>query len=190
MQRIKRSAAYYTDRTKQNHWCQSCFELLDNGKPLLLDDGTEIQKKDLQEFKNDALPEEGWVNCDECHSWVHQICALFNERTNKSTARYTCPHCYLKKLSPGQTVNKSKKVVKGARDLTRCKMSDEIENGVEDALQSAYAARAAELGVPVEQVEKAESLTVRVLSNVEKQHFVGDKVRMHRDRTRHCVHSL
>lgn len=73
MQRIKRNAAYFTDRTKQNHWCDSCFALLDPVEHILLDDGTEVSKKELQEFKNDALPEEGWVNCDECHSWVHQV---------------------------------------------------------------------------------------------------------------------
>ena len=73
MQRIKRSAAYFTDRTKQNHWCEPCFNLLEPEKLISLDDGSEVMKKDLQEFKNDALPEEGWVNCDVCQSWVHQV---------------------------------------------------------------------------------------------------------------------
>jgi hypothetical protein len=73
MQRIKRNAAYFTDRTKQNHWCDGCFHLLDPIKPVPLDDGSEVSKNELQEFKNDALPEEGWVNCDTCHSWVHQV---------------------------------------------------------------------------------------------------------------------
>lgn len=73
MQRIKRNAAYFTDRTKQNHWCEPCFNLLDPEKLIPLDDGSEVMKKDLQEFKNDALPEEGWVNCDTCQSWVHQV---------------------------------------------------------------------------------------------------------------------
>lgn len=73
MQRIKRNEPYFTDRTKQNHWCEPCFSLLDPNKHVLLDDGSEIAKQELQEFKNDALPEEGWVNCDSCHSWVHQV---------------------------------------------------------------------------------------------------------------------
>jgi hypothetical protein len=68
------------------------------------------------------------------------------------------------------------KTVKGAEDLARCKMSDAIEKGLSDALQAAYAARSCELGLAVDEVEKAEGLSVRVLSNVEKRHFVGEKV--------------
>lgn len=55
-------------------------------------------------------------------------------------------------------------------------MSDAIEKGMADALQAAYASRASELGVPVEEVEKVDGLCVRVLSNLEKRHFVGEKV--------------
>lgn len=84
MQRIKRNAPYFTDRTKQNHWCDSCFAVLEPGEPIILDDGTEVLKRELQEFKNDALPEEGWVNCDECHSWVHQV-RLFYDNKQKFT---------------------------------------------------------------------------------------------------------
>jgi Bromodomain/TAZ zinc finger len=86
MQRIKRNAAYFTDRTKQNHWCDTCFEQLDPKECILLDDGTKVLKKELQELKNDALPEEGWVNCDECHSWVHQV-SVFSHPLFVSVAR-------------------------------------------------------------------------------------------------------
>jgi E1A/CREB-binding protein len=175
MQRIKRNASYYTDRTKQNHWCSSCFEQLKPEEPIILDDGNEVRKCDLQEFKNDALPEEGWVNCDVCHSWVHQICALFNGRTNKSDVRFTCPNCCLKKLESDQK-NPNHKLVEESEDLPRCKMSDAIEMGVASALETAYLERAEELGISVDEVEKAEKLTIRVLSNVEKKHFVKDKV--------------
>jgi E1A/CREB-binding protein len=174
MQRIKRNAIYFTDRTKQNHWCSTCFDQLDPNELILLDDGSKAQKKELQEFKNDALPEEGWVNCDICHSWVHQICALFNGRTNKSDAQFCCPTCYLNQNADD---GNRKRNDNPAEDLARCKMSDVIEKGLEDALQAAYAARAAELGVDVDVVEKADQLSVRVVSNVDKQHFVGDKVR-------------
>ena len=78
MQRIKRNEPYFTDRTKQNHWCEPCFNLLDPNKHVLLDDGSEVSKQELQEFKNDALPEEAWVNCDSCHSWVHQVSYFIN----------------------------------------------------------------------------------------------------------------
>ena len=177
MQRIKRNASYYTDRTKQNHWCDACFSEKKANDPIHLDDGTEIYKKDLQEFKNDALPEEGWVNCDDCQSWVHQICSLFNGRTNKSTARFTCPACYVNKPIP-EGARAASKAVQEAQDLPRCKMSDAIEDGMKEALQTAYRKRASELGVTVDEVEKAEGLAVRVVSNVDKRHMVGDKVRL------------
>lgn len=173
MQRIKRQAKYFTDRTKQNHWCEECYKLLKPNEPIVLDDGSDALKKDLQEFKNDAVPEEGWVNCDECKSWVHQICALFNGRTNKSTATYTCPNCYLSKLGTGRPVN----LTKSANELPESKMSKVIETGMAEALQVAYRQRAEELGVGIENVEKAEGLTVRVVSNVDKKHLVGDEVR-------------
>jgi hypothetical protein len=83
MQRIKRNDPYFTDRTKQNHWCQPCFNLLDPNEQIQLDDGTEVLKHELQEFKNDALPEEGWVNCDVCHSWVHQVRLYLTVRCGK-----------------------------------------------------------------------------------------------------------
>jgi hypothetical protein len=67
--------------------------------------------------------------------------------------------------------------VKGAEDLPRCKMSDALEQGLYDALQLAYSARSNELGITLENVEKAEGLCVRVLSNVEKKNLVGEKVR-------------
>lgn len=174
MQRIKRHAQYFTDRTKQNHWCDSCYAQMKPDEPVVLDDGSEVLKKDLQEFKNDAVPEEGWVNCDECKSWVHQICALFNGRTNKTTAKYVCPNCYLANTGvPHDGLVK----IKGAADLPESKMSREIEKGLFDALQSAYDARAKELGVSLAEVEKAEGLCVRVVSNVDKNHFVGEEVR-------------
>lgn len=176
MQQIKRHATYYTDHTKQNHWCESCFALLDSDEPIVLDDGCEVKKGDLQEYKNDALPEEAWVQCDDCKSWVHQICTLFNGRTNKTNVRYTCPTCYLRKTSSG-SAKPSEEFVKAASDLPKSKMSDEIEKGLQEALQSAYRARATELGVQFEDVEKVQGLTIRVVSNVEKKQVVGDEVR-------------
>jgi E1A/CREB-binding protein len=131
-------------------------------------------KKDLQEFKNDAVPEEGWVNCDECKTWVHQICALFNGRTNSSSATFTCPNCYVHQLAPGQPPFN---MMKGARELPETNLSRAIEKGLLTALEKEYESRANELGCGVEEVEKARGLTVRVLSNVDKNHYVGDEVR-------------
>ena len=175
MQQIKRHATYFTDRAKQNNWCEGCFNHLKEDQPIMLDDGTEARKSDLQECKNDALPEEGWVNCDHCNSWVHQVCSLFNGRVNKTGARYTCPNCYLSKGSVGRAFSKQIKV---AADLPHSKMSEAIESGLVAALEKAYTERSNELGLSIEDVEKAESLSIRVVSNTEKKHLVGEEVRL------------
>lgn len=176
MQSIKRKATYYTDRTKQNHWCEACHVGLDANAPIVLEDGSEIKKNELQEFKNDALPEEAWVHCDQCHSWVHQVCALFNGRTNKSTSTYSCPNCHLKRTNESDNRTPTEKLMKGAEDLTHCKMSVAIESGLNDALLTAYKEKAAELGVGLDEVEKASGVTVRVVSNMEKKQYVGEEV--------------
>jgi E1A/CREB-binding protein len=179
MQRIKRHSTYFTDKTKQNHWCDDCYAVINPEERLVLDDGNEVLKKELQEFKNDALPEEGWVNCDVCQSWVHQICALFNGRTNRSSATYTCPNCCLRMAESGDLTLPSRRNLNGAEHLPESNLSRAIEKGLADALKVAYESRAKDLGVSVSEVERAEGLSVRVLSNVEKKHFVGDEVRLH-----------
>ena len=37
--------------------------------------------------------EEGWVQCDQCEGWVHQICGLFNKGRNDQTRGFLCPFC-------------------------------------------------------------------------------------------------
>jgi hypothetical protein len=176
MRRITRNAQYVTDRTKHNHWCIECYHELNPTEPIMLDDGTDCKKSELQEFKNDALPEEGWVSCDECQSWVHQVCALFNGRTNKSTATYSCPNCYLKNVDGGNLSEPPHNKILGAIDLPQNSLSKAIENGLVKALKIAYADRAKELNLSIDEVEKAEGLAVRILSNVEKKQFVGDEM--------------
>lgn len=50
---------------------------------------------DLEKKKNDEETEEGWVQCDVCELWVHQICGLFNKGRNKEDTPYVCPSCLL-----------------------------------------------------------------------------------------------
>lgn len=175
MQRIRRNATYYTDHTKLNHWCVSCYAELDHQELILLEDGSEVRKPALQKFKNDGLPEEAWVQCDECSGWVHQICALFNGRRNKNAASYRCPKCYIDRSRRGELDETGTRVLV-AEDLPHCKMSMAIEKGLHKTLASAYEDRASELGVDVSEVEKADNLFVRVVSNMEKKHVVRDEV--------------
>lgn len=42
----------------------------------------EIRAK-LEKRKNNEIVVEGWVACDTCGAWVHQVCAMFNERKHR-----------------------------------------------------------------------------------------------------------
>ena len=44
--------------------------------------------------------EEGWVQCDQCERWVHQICGLFNKGRNTQDTHYMCPMCLQKGAGP------------------------------------------------------------------------------------------
>jgi E1A/CREB-binding protein len=173
MQLIPRNASFYTDRSKQNCWCKLCYGRVVDSETLYLDDGTEITKRDLQSAKNDAVQEESWVQCDDCKCWAHQICALFNGRKNKTSSAYSCPKCTMKHKNNGE---KPTKLMKTAEDLPRCKTSDFIEAGLKKTLEDAYQEKARNLGVGLDQIEKAEGLTVRVVSHIEKKHVVRDLV--------------
>jgi len=177
MQKIRRNSYYYTagSKSNSNHWCVNCHGLLKDEETIMLDDGTEVWKKDLQKVKNDSMPEEAWVQCDKCDSWVHQICALFNGRKNKSASSFSCPKCDLAKLSaPGLKL--ASKPLKAAKDLPHCKMSLAIEKGLEKHLGKAYMLRAKNKGLTLQKVEKVEGVTVRVVSNMEKKHVVRDEM--------------
>ena len=57
--------------------------------------GKGLNKADLDKRKNDEEQEEGWVACDSCHAWVHQICGMFNKGRNSDAVSYVCPMCLL-----------------------------------------------------------------------------------------------
>ncbi len=52
-------------------------------------------QSDLEKKRNDEETEEGWVQCDHCERWVHQICGLFNKGRNDEDMPYICPMCLL-----------------------------------------------------------------------------------------------
>ena len=178
MQKIRRNSYYYAvgPKSSTNHWCVNCYSLLKDDEPIMLDDGAEVNKADLQKLKNDSMPEDAWVKCDNCDSWVHQICALFNGRKNKSSASYSCPKCHLAKLALCE-VRQPDEPMKTAKDLPHCKMSLAIEKGLERHLRKEYESRAQGQGVSIKHVEKVEGLIVRVISNIQKTHVVRDEVR-------------
>ncbi|GAB4815528.1 hypothetical protein N2152v2_002574 [Parachlorella kessleri] len=174
-QRIKRNQVFYC--TPAGHeikgsWCHTCYTDIKTDRLEL--DGFVVRKAELEKRKNDDEVEEGWVQCDRCEGWVHQICGLFNKGRNNEDAGYLCPHCLLHGLATGERKLPAERpqAMLSARDLPRCDLSDLLEARLERTLQEERLQRATALGVPVEQVPTAEGLTVRVVNNVVKKNEV------------------
>eukprot|EP00984_Skeletonema_dohrnii_P021021 scaffold10395_cov134-Skeletonema_dohrnii-CCMP3373.AAC.5 len=170
---IRRNAVYFTDRMKQNQWCEACHAEQKDDEPLLLDNGKETKKAHLQQMKNDKSPEEKWVQCDKCQDWVHQVCALFNGTQNYKSASFTCPKCYIKfEANPTPST-----APKGAAELLQCKLSESIEKGIAQTLSKEYEKIAEDRDCTIAQVEKSENLYVRVVSNLDKKQKVREGMR-------------
>jgi hypothetical protein len=174
MSRIKRNAIYYTDAKNQNFWCKPCFSQLTSQELIMLDDGSETKKAKLLSRKHDSLPEESFLECHDCKGRVHKVCALYNGRKAKTSEIFRCPKCILVRRCAKNEPPKSPK--ESAKELPRCKMSDSMEEGLLRALDVAYDKDAVGMGVDISEIEKAEGLSIRVLSHVKKRHDVRDQV--------------
>ena len=197
-QRVKRAQQYWTPAHKMQDpmgqvvryvWCGPCIKAQANGPEL--PDGRVIPKNQLVKRTNNEDQEEPWVQCDKCNRWQHQVCALFNDASNRQAdgdAAYTCPVCRLDALRKAEGTGKSKKGQAAAAkllkeagkwstaaDLPRTTLSDYLEGRMKRALDSDREARAAKAGLPVEQLPAAEPLTIRMISNVAKQFEVKSK---------------
>ncbi|GMI08523.1 hypothetical protein TrLO_g15972 [Triparma laevis f. longispina] len=171
MQRIRKNAAYYTDVKREYHWCQNCYTQIPEQEKIPLSDGVNIRKKQLQKLKNDAINEEGWVCCDKCDGWVHQVCALFNGRKNKNSVSYICPKCHLDDRKAKGSMKPTMEVKK-AVDLPKSKLSEALEDGVKNQLDQIYNNMAKNDEVDVDFIPKALPFHIRVVSNIEKKHQV------------------
>ncbi|KAF8755803.1 hypothetical protein HU200_011275 [Digitaria exilis] len=111
---------------------------------------------------------EWWVQCDKCKAWQHQICALFNRKCEGAKAEYTCAKCFLKEKDSGDIHAMESSTVLGARELPRTKLSDHIEQRLSERLEQDRQQRASTLGKGVEEVQRVEGLTVRVVSSADR----------------------
>ncbi|PKA49281.1 Histone acetyltransferase HAC1 [Apostasia shenzhenica] len=152
-------------------FCNQCYS--SSGESIKF--ATErILKQHLQRKTNyaeaDAIP-EGLVQCDKCEAWQHKICALFNERLNKEKIdqnEYTCPVCCLYEIERGERKPLLQRMVIGARELPRTKLSDHIEQWLFRHLAEERHERAKALHKNIDEVPTAEDLVVRVVSSVDK----------------------
>ncbi|BDA47644.1 probable histone acetyltransferase HAC1 [Coccomyxa sp. Obi] len=179
-QRIKRNQVYYTTPAKKSEgvkgfWCHSCYS--EHRGEIIQMEGMRVRKNELEKRKNDEETEEGWVQCDVCDCWVHQICGLFNKGRNKEETPYICPMCLLAGLKRGErkAIAVRPQAMLEAKDLQRCDLSDFLEARIAKALDEDRNMRAQRKGVPIDQVPAATGLTLRVINNVVKKMDVKSK---------------
>ncbi|KAK2080334.1 hypothetical protein QBZ16_000187 [Prototheca wickerhamii] len=177
-QRIKRNQVYYHTPGKveiKGFWCHPCFAEMKTEVIQL--DGWSVRRAELEKRKNDEEVEEGWVQCDLCERWVHQVCGLFNKGRNEEQRDYHCPQCLLLGLQRGERAvpRERPQAMLAAADLPRCDLSDAIEARLRRTLGEERAPRAAAQGVDPAQLPAAEGLTVRVVNNVVKKNEVRQR---------------
>ncbi|KAK1381285.1 Histone acetyltransferase [Heracleum sosnowskyi] len=168
--RIERNTEYYTAEAvdSRKHICSCCYTRT-RGDSIVVD-GTPCPKARLEIQKNDKFTEEGWVQCDKCHAWQHQICALFNSRRNEGgQAKFTCPDCYIAEVERGVCKPLQQSAVRGAKDLPRTSLSDHLEQRLFKKLKQERVNRARIQGKTYDEVPGAECLVVRVVSSVDKK---------------------
>ncbi|QCD89943.1 E1A/CREB-binding protein [Vigna unguiculata] len=154
---IRRNACYYYKREEEdtnNCFCTTCYKNARGGNISF--NGTTVSKTDLSKNKNDGECEEAWIQCSKCKSWQHQICALYNSKSDlDNTAEYICLLCCL---------NENRNDVRvpfDAKDLPRTKLSDHIEGRLLKRLGQIERNKIPEVFV-------ADNLSVRVVLSVDK----------------------
>lgn len=114
-QRIKKNSVYFIANDGTVLWCHKCYL---NLSPVITVPSTifsslftcePLLKKSLLKRRLDYEVSEPWVKCDFCKMWLHQVCALYNNRynymisrtctSNQSTQKYECPSCKVKNTS-------------------------------------------------------------------------------------------
>ena len=173
MSRIERDSTYYTDSKNRNCWCLKCHFKLPANEHIILDDGSEVKKCRLKCTKNDSTPEESFLECYDCKTRMHKICALHNCRIRKPDEVFRCHKC----TNVFTEINGlSTSHPKAAKDLPNCSMSDFIQKGLLQSLEKRYRERAAQDGVDIDSVDKATDLQVRVMSHLALKQTVREEV--------------
>ncbi|MED6182020.1 hypothetical protein PIB30_024955 [Stylosanthes scabra] len=171
--RIKRNKYYYyrkTDEVVSQHcFCTACHNISRGGS--ITYNGISVSKELLDKKRNDEVLEESWVQCDNCKGWQHQVCALYNNKSDlDSSAEYICPKCRIKDIENGSHVPSPKSAIYGAKDLPRTMLSDHLEKRLFKRLLQEREEWEKEKGISApHEVLAVENLSVRVVLSVDKQ---------------------
>ncbi|TVU21217.1 hypothetical protein EJB05_30842 [Eragrostis curvula] len=167
---IKLNAPYYTVAASHTYYCFCIRCYNESPGETIPVDSLLFLKTRLEGKINNEKNEEWWVQCDKCERWQHQICALFNGRTNHGgQEKYTCPYCYVQEVESGLRKPLPQSSVLGAKDLPRTVLSDHLEDRLFKRLKQERQNRASVAGQSFEEVTGPEDLVVRVVASVDKK---------------------
>eukprot|EP00606_Chrysophyceae_sp_TOSAG23-5_P000811 GSChrysophyteH2.ASY1.ANO1.1617.1 assembled CDS len=162
MGRVKRNSVYYVSSDGMMLWCQRCY----SGLPQVIVEGTPtadppkptVTKRSLLRCKSDEEVSEPWVECETCNKWVHQVCALYNDRYEEEDASPDATEAEILKREPSV-------VPLAASSLPRTRLSDFIESMVKEQLRATGYSHV----IP--------SVTIRMASNVDQYVEVPESIR-------------
>lgn len=127
------------------------------------------RKRYLVKKKNDLTIPESWIQCSQCHKFIHASCGLIHIR--QSSQSYVCPHCLL------NTPRRSLSTPCSARDLQETKLTQFIKEQLDKRICTEYLKymndhHQTPSMKDMEHIQQ--SLFVRLLSNVHLQSQVKD----------------
>eukprot|EP00892_Ulva_mutabilis_P000524 jgi/Ulvmu1/10472/UM064_0009.1 len=174
-QKIKKQAWYHSSQTPQAVWCNACFTSA--GEQIRVHD-TMVKKEAIvspQKQRNVEVAAEHWVACDGCNRWVHMVCGLFNNHSNKDDTKFLCPWCLkdMQRAGTWKPVHKRPQSMLSAEDLPRTELSDHMEDYLKRQMEADLRQRkAAAAGGAVQVIE---GLTIRVVNITRKAVDVKQK---------------
>lgn len=195
--KIRRNMNYYCTPDGTRTWCQKCYPTLPTVIPN--DEGDAmtqhelLHKRDLLKRRNDEDAVERWVDCTKCKRGVHEMCAFVDEFSHDRD-NFLCPICANTPLPPVGCPNAIRTSVKksfvysfltgselpemiedithgtwfDARSLPQCNISDFLQSKVRERMVALDCPKGAE-----------ETVTVRVISDCDKEFHVPDVVQHH-----------
>jgi len=117
----------YSDIKASTHPDRLLHDLAhDRRSNLHIDNFVEKKEKDRPEYV------DNWVQCDECHSWMHWTCGLYKGEDTPDDCLFFCDHC---RSTRGRSLPMELRVP-GSETLPETVLSKRLQKTLKDELKS------------------------------------------------------
>ena len=190
---IRRKAYYFADVRHKFTFCNSCFKALPDEITISKHTISKSKFIKTRHVKNNDW-KEGWVCCDTCNKWVHQVCGLFNPNLEKRgrATEFHCPACLLQKMAAknlGKQDRLRSKMLKSAAELDRSGMTDYIEGFLFRRMEELQGKDAESAGCGVETRAALPQIFVRTALNRDEPVAVQQEM-LRRYKKHNCPHEF